>query len=348
VTQFPDSVRLKGSLAPTPTPSSHSSVQESPTSCSIPPVQESLTSCSISPVQESLTSCSIPPVQESLPSNVDDINPATGRRWKRLKDFLPNHDSASTVFSSPVSPVRESSSPIPPVSRISPVSSVSTPSPILPVQESTSPTSPASPICPVPEPSPSPSSIQDEEAMVSSISRSIPSAAKKKSRYQELADNPYSIPDPYGDKIRAEIRKRLEKRSVASPDQGELSSRWHMPPPPREYPATSPPLHDHSDISEVSSSRRSPVSESPVSDDLPDFEDHPNPFWLEELEERLRDNFEDCKGFGHKDGPAPYRSPESPVTFRRGLKDEDSGYVPHRALPADPFKDPFEVLKSRG
>jgi hypothetical protein len=196
---------LKGSLVLTSTPSSHSPVQEPPASCSIPPVQESL------------ASCSIPPAQESLASDVNDINPATGRRWKRLKDFLPYQDSISSpASSSSISPVQESGSHIPPVSGIFPVSSVSTPSPpspILPVQESTSPTSPASPISLVPEPSPSPSSIRDEEAIVSSISSPIPSGTKKKSKWQELAENWRSIPDPDGDKVRAEIRKRLEERS---------------------------------------------------------------------------------------------------------------------------------------
>jgi hypothetical protein len=77
----------------------------------------------------------------------------------------------------------------------------------------------------------------------------------------------------------------------------------------------STPLQHHSDISEFSSCSRSPVSESPVSDDLPDFEDHPNPFWLEELEDRSRDNSEDCQGHGYEEGPAPYRSAESSAIF---------------------------------
>jgi hypothetical protein len=225
------------------------------------------TPSSHSPGQEPLASCSIPPVQESLASNVDDVNPATGRRWKRLKDFLPHQGSVSSpVSSSPVSPVQESSSPIPPVSEISPVSSVSTASPILPVQEPTSLTSLASHISPVPEPSPSSSPIQNEKAIVSSISSSIPSSTKKKSRYQELADNRRSIPDPDGDKNRAKIRKKLEEGNLASHDQWELSSRWHKPPPPGEYPATSTSLQHQSDISEFSLCRHSPISESPVSD----------------------------------------------------------------------------------
>jgi hypothetical protein len=120
-----------------------------------------------------------------------------------MKDLLNECDSLSSpVSSSPVSPVQESSSPNPPVSGIFPVSSVSTPSPILPAQESTSP---ASAISLVHEPSSSPSSIQGEEGIVSSISSSIPSGTKKKSRLQELADNWRSIPDPYREKIRAEI-----------------------------------------------------------------------------------------------------------------------------------------------
>jgi hypothetical protein len=259
-------------------------------SCSIPPVQESPGSCSIPLVQEYLGTCSIPPVQESLASNVDDINPATGSRWKRLKDFLLAQDCVSSSVSS---------------------SSVAS------VQESVS----------------SPSSLQVNETMVSSNSSSIPPVKeseslapssdppvkKSLSRYQYLAENWHSIPDPEGKKVLAECRKRLEEGYLGSPNQGEFSSQWHMPSAPREYPATNTPLHDHSDISEFSSFRRSPVTESPASDDLPDFEDHPNPFWLEELEDRLRDNSEDCYELGDEEALlAPYRSSESPVTLRRG------------------------------